>query len=190
MLQQYEGQVPDAELDKQRWKLVEKLLPPAIEVKIVYLDFLRSMKPEQIESVRASIYEQFDEKQLPELIERAKVSNLVELEEKMREVGASLDKTRRGFFEQVAAREVIRRNSSTKEITPADLLAYYRNNLDQYAIDATAKWEHLMVRSSPTDDPSTRADAYRKLARMGNAVIGGASVGCRCKTRQRWAKFR
>lgn len=173
-LQPYMDQVPEEELEVKRWELIEQLLPSAIESKMVYLDFVRKMEPEQIAGLRASIYSQFDEKQLPELVQKAGVRNVTELEAKMRAVGASMEKTRRLFFEQVAAREVIRRGGEVeKEISPAELLEYYREHLDAYKIQAEAKWEQLTVSVSPYATDEERQQARFRLGKMGNAVLGG-----------------
>jgi parvulin-like peptidyl-prolyl isomerase len=168
--------IPHEAWDQQRGVLLAQLLPSAIEAKVVYLDFLRSIPAEQVEAIRASIYEQFDEKQLHEIIKKAQVANVVELEEKMRAVGSSLDKTRRLFFEQAAAREMIRRQGqASTDITHNDLLKYYQDHRDDYKIEGRARWEQLTTRAPADASPPQKAKAYRKLAQMGNAVVGGAA---------------
>ncbi|MCA9198766.1 MAG: peptidylprolyl isomerase, partial [Planctomycetales bacterium] len=156
--------------------LVEQILPSSIESKIVYLDFQRKVKPEQLDTIRTSIYEQFDEKQLPLLIEKANVKNVAELEAKMRAVGTTLDKTRRMFFEQVAAREAIRKRSEDKHftVTPDQLLSYYQEHMAEYEIPARAKWEQLTVELGRYPSEQTKAEAFQKIAKMGNAVYYGA----------------
>ncbi len=174
-LQPYIGKAPEKELEAKRWELIEQLLPSSIEAKMVYLDFVRKMKPEQIAGLRANIYSQFDEKQLPDLVKKAGVRNVTELEAKMRAVGASLDKTRRLFFEQVAAREVIRRGGEIdRDISPAELLSFYRERLDDYKIEAKVKWEQLTVKSPPRASAEERQRARLRLGKMGNAVVDGA----------------
>ena len=173
----YIGQVPESEIDKQRWLFLEQLLPSIIEAKIVYLEFKRTIAPEQIEGIRENIYKQFDEKQLPELVKNAKVTNVTDLEQKMRAVGSSLEKVRRGFFEQMAAREMIRQNvKSGDDIPPDELLEYYRANIDKYSITAESKWEQVMVNAPSFLDREKKADAWTKLSKMGNAIVGGAPL--------------
>ena len=176
-LQRFAGQIPESEIEKKRHELVEQLLPSAIEAKIVYMDFLRSIPPEQLDSIRGNIYKAFDEKQLPDLVDRAKAADVAELEAKLRGVGSSLDKSRRSFFEQVAAREMIRKNGEVnREIAPNELRQYYRDHLQEFEIQAKAKWEHLMARCPSTESDAKKAIAYRKIAHMGNAIIGGAPL--------------
>lgn len=176
-LQRFAGQIPESELEKKRHELVEQMLPSAIEAKVVYMDFLRNIQAEQLEAIRGNIYQAFDEKQLPDLVKRAKVKDVAELELKLREVGSSLDKSRRAFFEQVAAREMIRKNGDvTRNISPNELRRYYRKNLQDFEIQAKAKWEHLMSRCPSTEPDAKKSIAYRKIAHMGNAIIGGAPL--------------
>jgi parvulin-like peptidyl-prolyl isomerase len=166
------GKIPESDLDKQRWVLMERLLPSAIESKMVYLDFVKRMQPEQIEMIRASVYEQFDEKQLPRLIEQAKVASAADLEMRLRSFGTSIENVRRSFFEQVAAREIIRRNTeSEREVTHDELLDFYQQHLAEYEFPAQARWEHLMTRFAKFP---TKRDAYQAIVDMGNEVLRGA----------------
>ncbi|MCA9169647.1 MAG: peptidylprolyl isomerase, partial [Planctomycetales bacterium] len=168
------GKVPPEELDKQRWLLMERMLPNAIEAKMVYLDFTRQMQREQIESVRANVYKQFDEKQMPRMVEQAKLRSPAELEAQLRSYGSSLDTVRRSFFEQVAAREIIRRSSEDdREVTHDQLLEFYEAHLGEYEYPAKAKWEHLMARFSQF---KSKREAKKAIAAMGNAVLEGAKL--------------
>jgi hypothetical protein len=172
VLRPLEGQASEDELDKQRWLLMERMLPAAIESKLVYLDFIRRLEKEQIDQIRLSVYEQFDERQLPTMVEAAQVQSTAELDQKMRALGSSLDSVRRSFFEQVAAREMIRKNGEDdSEVTHDELLEFYQAHADEYAIPAKARWEHMMVRF---DNFKSKRDAYRAIVEMGNAVLRGA----------------
>ncbi len=171
MLEPYKEQLTEDQLQVQRGLLLQRLLPPAVEAKLVYLDFVRKMKPEQVQSIRDSVFQQFDEKQLPEMVERAKLKSPADLEERMRQLGSSLDTARRSFFEQVAAREMIRRvGKDDREVSHDDLLRYYQEHEQEYRVEAQAKWEKLTARFDKYPDKS---QAYRALAAMGNAVLRG-----------------
>ena len=153
---------------------MQKMLPSAIEAKLVYQDFLREMPAKQIDTVRSNIYKQFDEGQLPHLVEQAKVASSAELDAKMRSLGSSLDNTRRSFFEQVAAREMIRRQTEIEqEVTHDQLLQYYHEHQQEYDYPAKARWEQLMARFSSF--PS-KEEAYRAIAQMGNEVLRSAPL--------------
>jgi parvulin-like peptidyl-prolyl isomerase len=171
LLKPLEGRVPEDDLDQQRWLLMERLLPAAIEAKLVYLDFTRGLEKAQLELIQKNVFEQFDEKQLPEMVKRAGVRSAAELDAKMRSFGSSLDSVRRGFFEQVAAREMIRKHGEDdSEVTHDQLLAYYQDHLADYEVKAKARWEHMMVRF---DRFKSEQEAHAALGHMGNAVLRG-----------------
>ena len=172
-LKPIEGRAPQEEIDRQRWLLMERMLPGAIEAKLVFLDFIRRLEKEQIEQIRVNVYEQFDERQLPDMVEKANVRSPAELDAKLRGLGSSLSSVRRGFFEQVAAREMIRKHGQDdSEVTHDELLTYYQDHADEFAIPAKVRWERLMIRF---DKFRTKRDAYLAMVSMGNAVLRGAS---------------
>jgi len=174
MLEPHAKNATEEQLDQQRWLLLEKLLPSAIESKLVYLDFTRGMEKEKLASIRTNVYKQFDQKQLPRLIEQAKLETPADLEERLRSLGTSLDNTRRSFYEQVTAREmVLREGEDKREVTHDQLLEYYQEHADAYLTHARVRWEQLSVRF---DRYPSKRDAYRAIADMGNAVLNGARL--------------
>lgn len=172
ILEPYKTQATEEQLEQQRWVLMEKLLPAATESKLVYLDFTRELDKDKIKSIRANVYKQFDEKQLPRLLEQAKVDSSAELEERFRSLGTSLENTRRAFFEQVAAREMVKRESEEDfEVTHDQLLNYYQEHADEYQVQARAKWEQMTARF---DQFPSKREAESAIVEMGNAVLNGA----------------
>jgi parvulin-like peptidyl-prolyl isomerase len=174
LLEPYKDQAPEEQLEQQRWLLMEKMLPSAIESKMVFLDFIRNLEKERIDAIRTNIYKQYDEKQLPKMVEQAKLNSTAELEDRLRALGSSIESSRRSFFEQVAAREMIRREGEDeREVTHDDLLAHYRDRSAEFDVAARARWEQLTVKFSAFP---TKRDAYKALADMGNAVLRGARL--------------
>ena len=174
LLAPYTDRLSEDELQAQRWLLMQKMLPSAIEAKLVYQDFLRTIPEKQVGVIRSNVYEQFDKNQLPSLVERAKVASAADLDAKMRSLGSSLDNTRLAFFEQVAAREMIRRQTEQEqEVTHDELLQYYHEHLPDYELQSKARWEELMTRF---DEFDSKEEAYQAIAKMGNAVLNGAPL--------------
>lgn len=164
------------EIEKAREQLIKQMLEVTIDNKLRYLDFLRSFpQPDQLPEIYKRVDEQFYEKQLPELIERAKVENAADLDLMLRKYGSSLEMSRIRFREQVLAQQVLQQKIDTDpEITHADMLDYYRQHAEDYAFPAKARWEQLMVRFDKF--PSER-DAEIALGKMGNRVyLGGAPL--------------
>jgi hypothetical protein len=134
-------QIPPEMLDQQRWLMIQQLLPQAIDTKLVYLDFLRTIPNERLPEITDSLYQSFDEKQLPLVVKRANLATAADLDEMLRSFGSSLDHQRRSFAEQVAAQQWRMRNASDRsEISHQDMLSYYREHLAEYEIVAKAKW--------------------------------------------------
>ena len=173
------SQVTPDLINQRRWQLIKQMLPGVIDGKLVYLDFLRNLPKERIPEIQDSLYKAFDEQQLPNLIERAKVQTAADLDKLLRSFGSSLDQQRLAFAEQLAAAQWRGRNSSSSgEISHEDLIGYYREHQEEYRIVAKSKWEQL----SALDRETGSRDASRKLiAEMGNAVFHGAAFAATAK---------
>ena len=173
MLAPHAAQASEEQLEAQRLVFMERMLPSLIEEKTVYLEFRRSLEPEQLEMVRANIYQAFDEKRLPEMLEQSDLESLSDLDARLRSFGSSLDRMRQRFFEQMAAREIIQRETRREEeITHDELLQYYQEHRDEYAFPSKVKWEQL---SALFSDERSKQDSYKQVARMGNMVLRGKS---------------
>lgn len=172
------GITPDI-LNTQRWKLIEQLLPQAIQGKLMYLDFARSIPKERLPEIKDSLYEAFDEKQLPTLIERANVQTAADLDKMLRSFGSSLSQQRMTFAEQLAAAQWKQKNATdTREISHDDLIQFYRDHIEDYRIPARARWEQLTAKN---DETGSDAESYRLVGLMGNEVYQGAALSAVAK---------
>ena len=169
----YEGQVPAAELDRQKEKLIRQLLEVKIDTKLLYLDFLRELPPEaDLEEIEKNVTNVFNDKQLSALVEKAEVNTPGEYDLHLRKYGSSLDKMRKAFIEQVIAFQARAKNiDKDPEITHQEMLEHYRGNLKEYEISAKVRWEQLSARFARFN---SHEDAWRAIATMGNEVQGGA----------------
>jgi len=179
MLAPYEGKAPPEEIAAQRELLMQQMLSGAIETKLVYNDFLRGMPAERIPDIEKALRDAFIESRLDELIERAKVANAAELDEVLRGYGSSLEKSQRVFKEQVLAQQHLKGQvKADREITHIEMLQYYRDHTEEFAIKAEVRWERLMARY---DRYPSRDEAFRAIAGMGNEVVGGAQFAAVAK---------
>lgn len=166
-------------LNKQRWMLMKQILPQAIDGKLIYLDFLRTIPKEKVPEIQDSLYKAFDEQQLPNVIERANVQTAADLDTLLRSFGSSLAQQRRSFAEQLAAAQWKQRSAGFKqEVTHDDMLTYYREHLDDYKIKAKSKWEQLSAMDSET---FARKTSRQLVAKMGNEILRGASFAAVAK---------
>lgn len=163
-----DGIIKPHEVDREREKLIRLAINNLIDQKLVVTVARRELPPEAIPKIEKSMNEQFDKSQLKNLFEQAKVSTTHELDEMLKQSGSSLARQRKMYFERSIMQEWIRREVNFEpEVTHDDMLAYYRDHADEFAIKAQARWEELMVRF---EEFPTKADAWRALADMGNRV--------------------
>ncbi len=174
VIEPYRDKMSPAQLEAQYERLIQQLLKPAIELKVMYLDFLRTVPKDRLPEIQKQLFEQFDKDQLDKLMKVAKVASEEELDAYLRERGSSLHKQRRSFAEKLLAQEMIRRNVDyDAEITYDEMVAQYKEHAEDYEILAQAQWERMMVRF---DNFPSKADAYRRLSEMGNRVLRGAPL--------------
>ena len=97
---------------------------------------------------------------------------LGELDSALREYGSSLEKEERLFGERALGQNAMSTSIDFKpEVTFDELHERYRSTMEEYVVLPKAKWEQFTVFFS---NHPTKAEAYRKLASMGNSVLKGA----------------
>jgi hypothetical protein len=164
-----DGAIGQHEIEREREKLLRQALTTLIDQKLVILVARREIPPEALPKIEQSVNEQFDKTQLKSLLEQTKAKTKSELDELLKQSGSSLARQRKLYFEKSVTQEWIRREVNFEpEVTHDEMLAYYRERPEEFAIKAQARWEELMVR---LDEFPTRADAWRALAEMGNRVL-------------------
>ena len=169
------GKVSEEQLEAEIKKLLQKQLPQHIETKLVFYDAKRTIPAENFPNVEKSLAKQFEKVELKQLIERYKAGSRRELEEKMREMGTSLERQKRAFVQRTLAQQWIRQQVNFEgEITYDQMLAHYYDHLKDFDNPARARWEQLMVRFSRYPDKAT---ARAAISRMGNQVLGGVPFG-------------
>ena len=174
MLKPYEGKAPKDQLDKQRERLMQQMLPGLIRTKMLYQEMLRNVPEENLPIIERKVSEEFDKRQLRRMMKKAEINSTAEMERKLREFGSSIEKQRRSFMEVVMSREIIRQNiNSEPEISHDSLLRYYNLNRKDYERPARVRWEELAVR---LENHRSKGDAFRAIADMGNRVLRGAAL--------------
>ncbi len=163
--------VVNAELDE----MFQKMLPKAIEYKLLYIEFLRMVPPEGVGGMEEQAGKHFEETELPKYMKEFQISTLAELDAKMRGMGTSLMRVKRTHFEMEVARQILPRIMKfDPEVSHEERLEYYRRHIADYLQPARVRWERL---SANLDRTPSRQDAYRAIVAMGNEVIGGAPLG-------------
>lgn len=166
------------QIEQQKEKLMRQALDSAIQTKLLYLDFLRTIpadkKKEILPNITKRAEEQFYEKQMPEAMKKAEVETSMELDAKLREFGSSLERQKQSFVERAMGQSVISQKVNYEpEITHQAMLDYYRAHLADYDLPAKARWEKVTVR---LDRFNSKQEAWAALGNMGNEVLRGAPL--------------
>lgn len=166
--------IPPDQLETQRRLLVEQRLKVPIETKLIYLDARRAIPKENLPRVEKSLGEQFEKHELKKMMQRAGVQTRRELDQKLRSMGTSLERTKQAFVQRALAQTWVRQQLDfDEEVTYEQMLEYYRQHPAEFQRPARVRWEELMVRFSEHPD---KAAAYAAIAEMGNRVLGGAPL--------------
>ena len=162
------------ELEQFKEQALRQSLPGLIDVKIVYLEFLRNVPADRREEMEEMLAKNYYEYQMETDLKEAGVNTRAELDMQLRKIGSSLDKKKQRFVEQMVAYQQIQRNiKKDEEVTHLQMLDYYNEHSQDYQKPARAKWEQLMVKYS--EFPNRQA-AWDAMAAMGNQVLRGAPL--------------
>ncbi|MBN1590267.1 MAG: peptidylprolyl isomerase [Pirellulales bacterium] len=157
--------------EKYREKILKSALPHAIVTKLLYVEAKRSIPDENFPQVEKQIDKYFYRDALPKLMKRAKVSSRDELEQKLADLGTTLQLQRQLFLETALGQQWMATEIKSDEpINPDELYAYYNAHATDYDHAARARWEELMTKFS--ESPSEEA-AHQRLSQLGNQVIKG-----------------
>ncbi len=111
------------------------------------------------------------------LMKENKLETPAQLDEHLRTFGSSLAKQMAMFKEHnLGQSAVIEKIKKQPEVTHADMLEYYRQNADKFAVPAKARFELLSVyfsRSEGRTEAQKKAAANNQIRSMGNAVFFG-----------------
>lgn len=151
-----------------RQQLMRKEVASLVDRKLLYNEFRRTVPAENLPRIEQNLREPFEEHELPTLYKQLHVDNKRDLEHELTRLGSSLTDVQRSFNERVIASEWIRSKVKiNEEVSPDEMIEYYRGHLKDYDFPTQARWEELAVRKDRFKDPS---EAFAALASMGNEV--------------------
>ncbi len=161
-----EQRVPPEELAEVRAQLMKREVAAMVDRKLLYDEFRRKIPAENLPRVEKSLEEPFEEYEVPELMKQLKVDNRADLERELARLGSSLADVRRTFNEKVIAREWIKSKVKiNEEVSPEQMLAYYREHIAMYEFPTQAKWEELVINKSRFQ---SEREAHEEIVRLGN----------------------
>ena len=166
--------IPPDQVDEQRLLLTKQRLARLIETKVVLVDARRTIPKENWADIQKQANKQFEETELKTLFERTKTTTRGELLKRLKELGTSIEAEQRAFAERMLAQQWLRQQiKKDEEVRHEDIVAWYREHLEEYDLSAKTRWEQLTVRFDRYPD---KAAAWGEIARMGNQVLDGRSL--------------
>ncbi|RMF45273.1 MAG: hypothetical protein D6753_00620 [Planctomycetota bacterium] len=173
--------LPDKRAEDQvRQQLTRQVLKQYIVIKAMYQEFFRDMAgnaaPEEIQAMKKQVSTRaskiFHERQVPVLMKQNEVTNLRDLELKLREKSMSLATMKRQFIEQAIAQELERKYVPSEfEVSLDELWDYYQTHTDEWFVPAQARWRQLTIRF---DRHASREEVEQRIKELGNQVyLGG-----------------
>ncbi len=137
---------------------LEKIVVKVRQATPTELSALTSQNPQQV--------------RLAKLMVANKAVSLGQLDLLLQRYGSSLEQEKRSYAERSLGRSILGQNiDRNREVTHQEMLDYYRENLQDYEIEAKVRWERLSAHFVKA--PNKEA-AYRAIAEMGNEVLRGA----------------
>jgi hypothetical protein len=182
-LEENRDKIPPDQFEAVRDQLMQMTLASMIDQKLLYGEFRRNVPPENMPKIEDNLQPYFVEKEIPELMKELNVKSQRELEQKLSHLGSSLEDTKRNFNEKVIASEWIRsklKGQYSEEVSPEEMVEYYRDHRAAFEFPSKARWEELMVRKSGI--PAQAQEGYARLAQMGNEVWPLVSAGAPATT--------
>jgi hypothetical protein len=140
-----------------------------LDQKLLYAEFRRNIPPENMPRIEENLLPHFEKTEVPRLMQELDVKSQRELEQELSRLGSSLADARQTFNEHVIASEWIRSKIKVNdEVSPEEMVAFYRDHRAEFEFPMKARFEELMVRKSGI--PAQAQEQYARLAAMGNEV--------------------
>ncbi|MGI9456595.1 MAG: peptidylprolyl isomerase [Aeoliella sp.] len=168
-------QIPPERVDEAREQLMQNQLRGLVDLKLLYADFRRNAPGADLDGIRKQLEEPFYQGgprgdapgSVPALMKAFGAGSVAELEQKLLEMGTSVNDRRDAFVEQAIARQWMKEKIQVDKPAHHDLVEYFQEHLSEYEFPTQAKWEELEVRF---DKHSSKEAAHNKLAEAGNLL--------------------
>ncbi|MCY2962418.1 MAG: hypothetical protein NT069_01995, partial [Planctomycetota bacterium] len=162
-LKQAKAQLSPVEYRKFRRMVVEKYLEPYIERELLLQALRRKLKPEQFDSLQKGLNKQVDE-DLKQEMERLGVSSIGELEVELRKSDLSVEAMRTMIRNQKMAEQFLASRAVPRDgFDRPDLVAFYKENLDKYRIEARVRWQQIQLTYSKNGGAKKTEELAKQL---------------------------
>lgn len=170
-LKQAKAQLSPAEYKRFRRMVAEKFIEQYIEQELLLQALRRKLKPEQFDGLQSALNKQVDE-DLKKQMKSLGVSSIGELEVELRKSELSVEVMRHKIRSQKMAEQFLASKAMPRDgFDRPDLLAYYREHVEDYKVEARVRWQQIDLENSKHGG----SPATEKLARdLVQKLRGGA----------------
>ena len=153
-------------------KLYPEVLQEQILFALVYSDYLSQQSREQKTFFDERLGEEFDRKEVPEMMKEFNVENVAALRQYLeQQLGSSLEKERRQWIREQIVRQWISMSIGRAGApTHAEMMEFYEKNVAMFTSTARARWQEMTVLFSRYN---TEQETWSKMRWMGNQVASG-----------------
>jgi parvulin-like peptidyl-prolyl isomerase len=169
-----EGKLSPPEIDafRKARKTVDLVLKQHIDQELLLQALKVKLKDEQLKGITKQLDGIFDNEYLPTVMKKEGVTTPGELELILQKSGSSIESVRTVFRNREMARQYLATKGAVHDgFDRPDILKYYRQHLEDYAVAGRAKWEHIQIRFDPRK--GGKAGAQKRL----DAVLERLEVG-------------
>jgi len=178
MPEEERAKIPPQEIEQGYNSIITELYPQMLQEQIhfnlVYSDYLFQQPKEQRVFFDEKMGEEFDRKEMPEMMKEFNVTNVVDLKRYLeQELGSSLEKEKKLWIqEQIVRQWIMMSIQRGSDPTQDELLDFYESNKTMFTSTPRARWQEMTVLFSRH---STEQEAWSKMRWMGNQAASGTS---------------
>ncbi|HEX3726595.1 MAG TPA: peptidylprolyl isomerase [Pirellulales bacterium] len=159
-----------------------------IRIKLLLSEVRSKFPHDAVAKNEEKIRKEFNQNYINTLKENYKASSYIDLENKLRELGSSIDAQRTCYVEKYLALGWLHQQvKDEKEPTHEQMLTYYREHAADWESLARAQWEVITAEFQKFE---SKEAAYHALAQWGNDVLRGVPFAVVAKTHSQdlWAE--
>jgi len=166
----------EEQLNILRKQFMKQSVEDLVKIKLLLNELHRKVPADALKKPEKQIRDAFNKSVIPRLLEMNKAKSVIDLENKYRDLGSSLDAQRTVYVEREMAFSWLHQQVKDEDHPPTheEMLAYYRDHIANWETPPRVRWEQLTVKFV---NFGSKPDAYRSLARWGTEVWNGAPFG-------------
>ena len=159
-----------SEIHKAQKSFLRMALKEMINTKLLVAEFRAAADLKALEQNEKRIRDHFNNEHLKVLQQEYEASSVIDLENKLRTLGGSIESQRALYVEQNLAAGWLSQavKKEDKEPTHDDMLAYYRKHGEKWDNPARARWEQITAKWA---NFNSRGETIAALAAWGDDVL-------------------